>query len=51
MVRSGDTLWSIAEQQMGAPGNVADQVQRIRQINQLEGSSLVPGDVLYVPLE
>lgn len=48
MVESGDTLWSIAESV--ADGNdVRAVVDRIQELNGLEGSDLVPGQVLQLP--
>ncbi|MDR1117724.1 MAG: LysM peptidoglycan-binding domain-containing protein [Bifidobacteriaceae bacterium] len=49
VVGSGDTLWSIAEERRGAAGDVRDLIAEIRELNGLETSQLVPGDVLDVP--
>ena len=48
VVEPGDTLWSIAESVAGA-ADVRDVVDRIQELNRLEGSSLVPGQVLQIP--
>jgi LysM repeat protein len=47
-VRPGDTLWSIATSVAGE-GDVRDVVARIRQVNGLDGTVLVPGEVLRLP--
>jgi nucleoid-associated protein YgaU len=48
VVRSGDTLWSIASSVAGAH-DVRQVVDRIQQVNGLRGSDLVPGQVLRLP--
>ncbi len=48
VVEPGDTLWSIAESVAGG-ADVRDVVDRIQELNRLEGSSLVPGQVLLLP--
>jgi nucleoid-associated protein YgaU len=48
VVRSGDTLWSIASSVAG-DGDVREVVARIREVNGLAGSGLVPGQVLTLP--
>jgi nucleoid-associated protein YgaU len=48
VVRPGDTLWSIATSVAGE-GDVRDVVARIRQVNGLDGTVLVPGEVLRLP--
>jgi nucleoid-associated protein YgaU len=48
VVEPGDTLWSIAAS--AADGDdVRDVVDRIQELNRLEGSGLVPGQVLLLP--
>jgi LysM repeat protein len=52
VVTSGDTLWSIARDQLGQAGGddkVRDLVLEIDQINGLASSELVVGQVLEVP--
>lgn len=48
VVRPGDTLWSIASSVAG-DGDVRVAVARIREVNGLHGSELVPGEVLRLP--
>lgn len=48
VVQPGDTLWSIAESV--ADGNdIRAVVDRIQQLNGLEGSDLAPGQILQLP--
>jgi nucleoid-associated protein YgaU len=46
-VQSGDTLWTIAVQHLG--GDAREGVWRIQQANDLEGATIVPGQLLVVP--
>jgi nucleoid-associated protein YgaU len=48
VVRSGDTLWSIAASVAG-DDDVRDVVHRIQRLNGLRDTTLVPGDVLLLP--
>jgi nucleoid-associated protein YgaU len=48
VVRAGDTLWSIARTVAG-DGDVRVVVDDIRRLNGLEGTALVPGQVLQLP--
>lgn len=48
VVEPGDTLWSIAESVAGG-ADVRVVIDRIQELNRLEGSSLVPGQVLQLP--
>ncbi len=47
VVRAGDTLWDLAAQRFG--GDPREGVWRIRARNGLQGASLQPGTVLYLP--
>jgi LysM repeat protein len=47
VVRSGDTLWSIAERTY--PGDVREGVWRLEQRNHLAGATIVPGERLVLP--
>jgi LysM domain len=50
VVEPGDTLWSIAAAAAVAEGeDVRAVVDRIQELNGLEGSGLVPGQVLQLP--
>jgi nucleoid-associated protein YgaU len=48
VVRPGDTLWSIASSVAGED-DVRQVVARIRQVNGLRGTVLVPGEVVRLP--
>jgi nucleoid-associated protein YgaU len=48
VVHSGDTLWSIADSVAG-DDDVRGVVDRIREVNGLHGSDLIPGQVLVLP--
>ncbi len=49
-VQDGDSLWSLATSAVST-GDPRDTVQRIRDLNGIEGSVIVPGDRLVVPVE
>jgi nucleoid-associated protein YgaU len=49
VVESGDTLWSIATSVADAEDDVRVVVDEIQRLNGLEGSDLVPGQVLQLP--
>jgi LysM repeat protein len=48
-VRSGDTLWSIAQEHGDHSGDVRATVHEIRGLNGLDGSTIRAGQVLLVP--
>ena len=48
VVEPGDTLWSLAES-VADGADVRAVVDRIQELNQLEGTALVPGEVLQLP--
>ena len=48
IVRSGDTLWSIASEY--ATGDVRDKIKDIKSFNNLKSDTLVIGDHISVPL-
>ncbi|MGR6965483.1 LysM peptidoglycan-binding domain-containing protein [Geodermatophilus sp. URMC 61] len=49
VVEPGDTVWSIAGELAGADQDVRTVVDAIEELNDLEGSALVPGQVLELP--
>ncbi|MDR2374538.1 MAG: LysM peptidoglycan-binding domain-containing protein [Bifidobacteriaceae bacterium] len=51
VVKSGDTLWSIAEAVAGPGEDVQGVVVQLQRLNQLPDSRLQVGDVLEVPRE
>ncbi len=48
-VRSGDTLWAIAERTTPAGGNIIDTVDTIVATNRLSAGGIIPGQRLRVP--
>jgi len=49
VVRPGDTLWSIASAHTTRDADVQETIDRISEINHLNGSSIIPGQRLHVP--
>lgn len=49
VVRSGDTLWSIAAANTAADADVQATIDRISSINHLRGAMLQPGEHLRIP--
>jgi LysM repeat protein len=49
VVRSGDTLWSIASKHTGSGSDVQDTIDQISEVNHLHGASIAPGQRLRVP--
>ncbi len=49
VVRPGDTVWSIATEVAGQGEDVRAVVDAIERLNDLEGATVVPGQVLEVP--
>ena len=47
VVKASDTLWSIAEERYS--GDPRENVWRLQERNELSGSALTPGMVLYLP--
>jgi LysM repeat protein len=47
VVQPGDTLWAIAEERYG--GDPREGVWRLQDVNDLESSTLSPGQVIVVP--
>jgi LysM repeat protein len=48
-VRTGDTLWVIAQSRSGPGDDVRSVVGQIKDLNDLTGSGLRPGQVLLIP--
>lgn len=46
-VQAGDTLWSIASRSYG--GDPREGVWKLRQRNELDGTTITPGQVLRLP--
>lgn len=51
VVRSGDTLWSLAVQHGPSRRDVRETIDRIRSLNQLESANLRPGMRLMIPTQ
>jgi predicted Zn-dependent protease len=49
VVRSGDTLWSLAAPHTSPGASVQDTIDRIASVNHLEGATIVPGERLVIP--
>ena len=49
-VKSGDTVWTIAEQYTSDKYDVRKTVRDINRKNELENSVVHSGDVIYVPI-
>ena len=49
-VRSGDTLWAIADDHTPNKGEVWNTIEEIKQLNDLGSSVIHPGQVLQIPL-
>jgi nucleoid-associated protein YgaU len=49
IVRSGDTLWTLAERYTAAGGNIQDTIDQIAGMNHLSGATIVPGQRLEIP--
>lgn len=49
VVQPGDTLWNLASRQTPAGGDVWATVDVIRDLNEIDGSTLYAGDQLVVP--
>lgn len=52
VVKSGDTLWSLAHQFDYSNGNIDIRklIYEIKEINQLTSAQIHPGQVIYIPL-
>ena len=49
-VRAGDSLWTIAEAATEQGADVRTTIEAIRELNDLSGSVIVPGQRLEVPV-
>jgi LysM repeat protein len=50
VVQKGDTLWSIAKETGFENLDIREIVHRIKQLNNLDSSTISPGDVLIIPI-
>jgi len=48
-VRSGDTLWAVAEVVADDDADIRDVIAQIRDLNELDSSLIAPGQTLLVP--
>lgn len=49
-IRSGDTLWSIAEK-YNKKGDIREYIYKLKELNNLEDSSIIAGNELKVIIE
>jgi len=49
-VNSGDTLWSIAKNNMPENSDIREYISELRRLNELNGSSIRTGQKLILPL-
>ena len=49
IVEPNDTLWELAEQ-YGADGDIRETIYHIKRLNQLEGSDLIVGTRILIPV-
>jgi len=49
VVRAGDTVWAIAQAQVGADGDPRPLVDAITEVNGVDETSIVPGQALVIP--
>ena len=49
VVEEGDTLWNIARKYASPSEDIMEKVAVIRQLNQLSGAAVYPGQILLVP--
>lgn len=49
-VRTGDTLWSIAEQSASPSIDIRHMIYAVKNLNKLDNSDLKPGMKLHVPI-
>ena len=49
-VRAGDNLWNIAGQHTSEGSDVRNTIEAIKRLNQLDSSTIHPGQVLEIPL-
>lgn len=50
MVKSGDTLWSVAKLYVPDNMDIRKYIDRIMKENDMESPALIPGQVLHIPL-
>ncbi|MEX2275947.1 MAG: LysM peptidoglycan-binding domain-containing protein [Actinomycetota bacterium] len=49
VVRAGDTVWSIAQAQVGSEADPRPLVDAIAELNGVDGTAIVPGQALDIP--
>jgi LysM repeat protein len=50
VVRSGDSLWTIASNNNSANKDIRELIYQIRMLNDIGSSPIKPGDILKVPV-
>lgn len=51
VINKGDTLWSIALENMPDDYDVRKMVYEIREFNNLDNATIYPGDIIKVPIK
>lgn len=51
VISEGDTLWSIALENMPDDYDVRKMVYEIREFNNLDNATIYPGDIIKVPIK
>jgi len=50
-IKSGQTLWEIAESEFGQNIDIRKYVYKIKKINNLKNSNIQPGQIIKIPIE
>lgn len=50
-IKSGQTLWEIAESEFGQNIDIRKYVYKIKKINNLTNSNIQPGQIIKIPIE
>ncbi len=51
VVKPGDTLWKIAQKSSDDKIDIREHIYEIQKINNIENSTIIPGDTLLVPIK
>ena len=50
VVVQGDTLWSLVQKHYDYQGDIRRAIYEVRQLNSLKEATIVPGQLIYIPL-
>ncbi len=50
VVSSGDTLWEIAAEHVGPQEDLRAFIRQIKEVSGIESSTIIPGQILNIPL-